>query len=195
MGWGLEQGEFPMFVDMNVDPDYNATLDKFTWTIGLEGEGVSYDVVGGNVEFNYFMALTGSNRARSGGLSVDGREIDLGAQTLYTSPFGVGVNFVCKYPTTVSVTSEGFTVEGGCYSQALEVVAGDITSRSSKFSYKLFKGVGVNSVDQTLTCEAVIFKSSVSDPRPAADSDCPNQGNDSFFLYSAPVPRCNTEDC
>ena len=45
--WGLEQGEFPMFVDMNVDPDYNATLDKFTWTIGLEGEGVSYDVVGG----------------------------------------------------------------------------------------------------------------------------------------------------
>merc|ERR1712088_853699 len=76
---------------------------------------------------------------------------------------------------------------------ALEVVAGDITSRSSKFSYKLFKGVGVNSVDQTLTCEAVIFKSSVSDPRPAADSDCPNQGNDSFFLYSAPV--CNNEDC
>jgi hypothetical protein len=92
--WGLDKGEFPMFVDMNVDPDYNATLDKFTWTIGLEGEGVSYDVVGGNVEFNYFMALTGSNRARSGGLSVDGREIDLGAKTLYTSPFGVGVNFV-----------------------------------------------------------------------------------------------------
>lgn len=201
------------------------------------------------------MALSGSNRARSD-LSVDGREIDLGAKTLFTSPFGIGVEFVCKYPTTVSVSSEDYSVvavdltyeregvgsfanafsiqigdgsvnqfilgeildvavewsqvglsdlamsvtgcsiahgdkniaivKNGCYAEVLEVVSTGITDRKSDFSYKLFKGVGVNSVDQTLTCEAEIFKASVKDPRPSSDADCPVQGNDFFFNYKAP---------
>jgi len=259
-GWnsalfGLNKGDFASFVDPNVDPEYNATEDAYSWSIGLEGEGVTYDVVDGNVVFKYFLALSGSNRARSD-LSVDGREIDLGAKTLFTSPFGIGVEFVCKYPTTVSVSSEDYSVvavdltyeregvgsfanafsivigdgsvnqfilgeildvavewsqvglsdlamsvtgcsiahgdkniaivKNGCYAEVLEVVSTGITDRKSDFSYKLFKGVGVNSVDQTLTCEAEIFKASVKDPRPSSDADCPVQGNDFFFNYKAP---------
>merc|ERR1711937_695528 len=186
-GWnsalfGLNKGDFASFVDPNVDPEYNATEDAYSWSIGLEGEGVTYDVVDGNVVFIYFLALSGSNRARSD-LSVDGREIDLGAKTLFTPPFGIGVEFVCKYPTTVSVSSEDYSVvavewsqvglsdlamsvtgcsiahgdkniaivKNGCYAEVLEVVSTGITDRKSDFSYKLFKGVGVNSVDQTLT--------------------------------------------
>ena len=51
-GWnsalfGLNKGDFASFVDPNVDPEYNATEDAYSWSIGLEGEGVTYDVVGG----------------------------------------------------------------------------------------------------------------------------------------------------
>merc|ERR1712176_1536156 len=45
-GWnsalfGLNKGDFASFVDPNVDPEYNATEDAYSWSIGLEGEGVT----------------------------------------------------------------------------------------------------------------------------------------------------------
>merc|ERR1712176_596395 len=181
-GWnsalfGLNKGDFASFVDPNVDPEYNATEDAYSWSIGLEGEGVAYDVVDGNVVFKYFLALSVSSEdysvvavdltyEREGvGSFANAFSIQIGDGSVNQFILGeildvavewsqVGLSDLAMSVTGCSIAHGDKNiaiVKNGCYAEVLEVVSTGITDRKSDFSYKLFKGVGVNSVDQTLT--------------------------------------------
>ena len=56
------------------------------------------------------MATAGDGRQRRDDDLILGKQINLGALSVYTTPFGVGVLFECSYPTSVTVTSSAFEV-------------------------------------------------------------------------------------
>merc|ERR1719436_2084079 len=60
------------------------------------------------ITFKLFVALEGKDQRKRS--DVMGRQINLGSMAVYTTPFGIGVNYECTYSTMVEVDSKTMKV-------------------------------------------------------------------------------------
>jgi hypothetical protein len=101
-------GQLPLGTWTDAD---NADKDGFYWRPCNLGDSCeTHKIDGDDLIFTSSIEQLGNDRTRS--ITTKNKQIKLGdALTINTSPFGVDVDFVCTYKTTVTVASDDFTVQ------------------------------------------------------------------------------------